>query len=363
MTSEVNAERLFLSTTPGLEPALEQEAKTLGRVEAVPGGFEVVGPRGLHRRANLELRTASRVLLRLGDIPLGGTEAQRLSRFAALKKTWPLSGLEESSVRAETKGTPLRSDVLEREFRRALRLKESNTGELLLRATRERITVSIDTSGELLYRRGYRQEISHAPLRETLAAGILLLAGFHEDEPLVDPMCGSGTLLIEGALMATRRAPGLQRTFEFESWKGHDAAAFAKEKALATARIRKAPAPLRGSDLHAGSLGTARRNARRAGVLEAIALERLDVAKALPPEGGAGLLVANPPYGKRVGERGDLPALYRAFGKTLREGFRGWRAAVLIPDPKFGEAMGLKPEKTYAVDNGGIRLQLWLLSL
>lgn len=363
MTTSSQPERLFLSTTPGLEPALEREAKALGHVEAMSGGFELTGPAGLHRRANLELRTATRVLLRLANLPPTSSESQRLSGFQRLAQQWPLRELAGATVRAEAKGMSLRSDSLEREFRKALRWKESGPDEVLLRASREGISVSIETSGELLHRRGYRQEISHAPLRETLAAGVLLLADFSEDEPLIDPMCGSGTLVIEAALLATRRAPGLQRAFAFEFWKGHDAAAWAREKEEATRRIRPPTSKLFGSDLHAGALGTARRNAKRAGVVDLLTLERRDVAELKRPEGRTGLVVANPPYGKRVGERGDLPTLYKAFGATLREQFKGWRAAVLIPDAKLGAALGLTPTQVHAVDNGGIHLQLWLVNL
>lgn len=208
-----------------------------------------------------------------------------------------------------------------------------------------RITVDgKDSSGDLLYLRGYREEIGRAPMRETLAAGVLGLAGYDGTERLWDPMCGSGTLLIEAALMAKGLAPGANRKFAFQTWPGHDAKRFA---ALPRAMPRQAP-PLTGTDLNAGALGVTRRNAKRAGVLEALKLERADAAK-VKPEGAPGLLVANFPYGKRV-ERGDLGAVVA----NLAAQFTGWRYAFLVE----GNTFGLKAEHVHAVANGGIRCKL-----
>jgi putative N6-adenine-specific DNA methylase len=177
-----------------------------------------------------------------------------------------------------------------------------------------------------LYRRGYREEIGRAPMRETLAAGVLRLAGYRGDEPLWDPMCGSGTLLIEAALIACGIPPG----------------------DLKAGPSRKAAAMLRGTDLNAGALGVTRRNARRAGVT--LELERADAAK-VKPVGPPGLLVSNLPYGKRVA-KGDLAAVLENFA----ENFRGWRFAFLM----HGRLQTLKAEKDFAVSNGGLRCRLYV---
>ncbi len=224
--------------------------------------------------------------------------------------------------------------------------------------TGERAERSVDTSGELLFRRGYRQEISRAPMRETLAAGMLQLAGFQGDEPLWDIMCGSGTLAIEAALVARNLAPGLRRRFAFERFTSHDAQAWAKERAEAEARVRSAPAPIRASDLNAGALGTARRNARRAGVLESISIERLDATRLSAPAGPKGLVVANFPYGKRVGDRAALSALYRDVGATMRGALVGWRFAFLVAKGSDVDALGLPFERVFALQNGGIACTL-----
>jgi putative N6-adenine-specific DNA methylase len=180
--------------------------------------------------------------------------------------------------------------------------------------------------GRLLYQRGYREEIGRAPMRETLAAGMLRLAGYSGQEPLWDLMCGSGTLLIEAALIATGTAPG----------------ALGKPE-------HKAPALLKGTDLNSGALGVTRRNARRAGVFDALTLERADATK-VKPSGAPGLLVANLPYGKRV-ERLDLAALTA----NLRQSFSGWRYAFLLQGK-----LDLEIRQEHALNNGGLRCRLCL---
>ncbi len=215
--------------------------------------------------------------------------------------------------------------------------------------------VNVDTSGELLYRRGYRQEVSRAPLRETLAAGLLTLARHLPTEALWDPLCGSGTLVIEAALTSRRIAAGLHRSFAFERFPSHDPAAYAAEKAaLAASVLPSAPAPIWASDLNAGSLGTARRNAARAGVQKDLKLFRHDAVQPEPklPEGA--LVISNLPYGKRTGAGSDLRALYRAVVKACRQSGAS-RAGFLVADPKAAEWLGLKEGETYPIENGGLK--------
>jgi putative N6-adenine-specific DNA methylase len=348
-------ETLFVSTTPGLEEALAAEARGLGcAVARELGGVVLRGAPGLYREANLRLRTASRVLLRVGQFPLGRLEAGLSSVSLA-----PYSrGVVK--VRAAGKG-PL--GALEAAATRVYGASESageDALEVQLRAEEGECTVSVDTSGELLYLRGYRQEVSRAPLRETIAAGLLLLAGFKGDEPLVDPMCGSGTIAIEGALIATNRAPGATRAFGFERFPSHDAAAWKACLERAGAAERPAAHPVFASDLNAGSLGTARRNAKRAGVQAQLTLERRD-ATTLEQRSGvrAGLVASNLPYGIRVGEKVDLPKLFAAFGEALRR-LPGWRYALLVGDAGAERHLGLDVDRVVEVSNGGIRCRLLL---
>lgn len=374
MTTSRAPEQLYVSTLPGLETALEAECSALGwEPYLVEGGVEVEGPPGLHQEANLRLRTASRVLLRLGTFHADDEGALiRGLRALDLSRTWDRSAPPRLSVTLHRAGVPSQGVVFSAAAKawgladvgRAGPLDdEGGPGlTLLVRVEGNDFTVSADTSGEPLHRRGYRQEVSRAPLRETLAAGLLMLAGYDGSEPLVDPMCGSGTFLVEGAWMSMRRAPGLLHGFAFESFPGFDASAWAARKARAEAESLPAPrAAVYGFDINAGSLGTARRNARRAGMT--LALERKDLRTLTPPPGGPGLLVANPPYGKRLGEGDDLPGLYRALGNTVRKGFAGWRAALLVPDDSaLVKALELPGARSLPVRNGGLRCRLLLTS-
>ena len=373
MTSPRSDEQLYVSTLPGLEPALEAEASELGwKPRRAEGGVELTGLAGLHQEANLRLRTASRVLLRVGTFRAGDSDtlAERLGALE-LSRVWDGRTPPKLSVSLNRSPVPGEDVVVSAaayawglpSLERAGPLDEEGGGAgltLLVRVEGDAFTVSADTSGAPLHRRGYRQEVSRAPLRETLASGILRLAGYDGTEPLVDPMCGSGTFLIEGAWTSMRRAPGLLRAFAFESFPAFNATAWAQRKAGAEAQTLPAPrASLHGYDINAGSLGTARRNARRAGVT--LALERRDVRTLMPPPGGLGLVVANPPYGKRVGEAEDLPGLYRALGHTLRQGFAGWRAAVILPDDAaLVKALDLPSARSLPVRNGGLRCRLLL---
>jgi len=387
MSHAGTVERLFLQASPGLEGVVEQEARPLGRAKRASGGVELEGTPGVHAEANLVLRIAERVLLRLVEAraerwsealeALGaGADSGRIGA--------PLPGLDtvvppgapvvlESTVRLP--GAPRSTEgvaaALARAWQRPVSAApgEERAGgpvRLVLRASAGRLTLSADASGGLLHRRGWRQEISRAPMRETLAAGMLALAGHLADEPLWDPMCGSGTLIIEGALAARRIAPGLGRRFAAEDWPVAEAVDWAaRRRRLEAQALAHAPAPVVGTDVNAGALGTARRNARRAGVLDDLRLERLDVATAAPGAVGPGLLVANLPYGIRVGDRQSLAALDAALARTLAGPFAAWRVAVLVDDPRRLGRMGRgSPAEVHSLRNGGIPVTLgtWLAS-
>jgi putative N6-adenine-specific DNA methylase len=327
------SQALYVQCGLGLEATLVDELRELGLPGGVAhvGGVEIDGPDFAYERVNLWSRIANRVMLRVGEIRTS-RELQRLElgRFG-------------QAFQVEVLGDHQRrfSDGVQREVRSA----KDGVG-LSLRVLKDVATVSVDTSGELLYFRGYRQEVGRAPMRESLAAGLLRLSKWAPPEPLWDVMCGSGTIIIEAAEMAAGLAPGRSREFAFQRFPSHQAARFA-----ALERSRPAVgAVVTGSDLNSGALGTARRNAKRAGVLERLTLERVDATK-LPAREPRGLIIANLPYGKRVGERSELATLYKQVGAAVKR-CAGWRFAFFLEDGV--EHLELEVETQLRVANGGL---------
>ena len=212
---------------------------------------------------------------------------------------------------------------------------------------------SLDAAGAPLFRRGWRARVGAAPLRETLAAGLLAAAGWRGDAPLLDPMCGSGTIAIEAALVAARRPPGEGRTFAFERWPGHDPARTAALRARLAAGARAPPHPILASDRTQGALRLAQKNAAAAGVSGAVSFARADAALApVPP--GTGALVVNPPYGERLG---DAEAAFAALARLL-DRLPGWTAALLAPERGPGRLLAREPAVQLPIRNGGLRCRL-----
>jgi putative N6-adenine-specific DNA methylase len=236
---------------------------------------------------------------------------------------------------------------------------------VLVRGEGDRFTFSVDASGERLHRRGARVEIGAAPMRETLAAGLLALAGWDPSQPLCDPVCGAGTLAIEAALQAIDRPPGLDREFALEDWPLFAASGGAESaaalRARARARIRAtAPAPIAASDRDPAAIDSAGRNAARACVAAHIAFACRDLGDARPPAEAPGLIIANPPYGRRLGDPRAAVRVYRDLGRLLRAHFRGWRAAIVVPArlPGAGDALRLTLPDRHRLRNGGLPIEL-----
>jgi putative N6-adenine-specific DNA methylase len=363
--------RLFAVAAPGLEAVVAAEATKLAGthdVREVPGGVELRGNLATLLNANRGLRVASRVLVRLGQAH--AENFAQLRHFVA-KLPWKLilppdrpvavrvsqrgSRLYHTGAIAETVMFAL-SDALgwtPQAVRPSADEEEETPAQLiLLRGERNEWTVSVDSSGALLHRRGWRLDVGAAPLRETLAAGLLALADWQPSEPLWDPMCGSGTFAIEAALLALGRAPGEHRRFALQSWPAAAALAIAQSPSLSALA-----APIGASDARAEVIADARANATRAGVAELIQLDNTPLEKATPPP-GRGLVVANPPYGRRLG--GDIRAVYRSLGRRLREVARGWRAGILVPGERAVElsrALGITVDKSLALRNGGLSVR------
>jgi len=312
----VDVETIFCACAPGLEPALAAELAALGlEAHATPGGADATGEDAA-ALACLGARLADAVLLRLWHGP-----ARDLARG-----------------------------------RREARRRAGPGPELRARIEGEVATLSLDAAGAPLYRRGWRARIGAAPLRETLAAGILRVAGYDGERPFLDPMCGSGTLAIEAALAAGRRAPGLGRAFAFEALPGHDAARTARLRAHLSAAARTPPAPIHASDRNGGALRLAMKNAAAAGVAELIRFAREDAARVIPPP-GPGLCAVNPPYGIRLDE--DAEGSWRALA-ALWPRLAGWQLAVLAPgvEPGLERLLPGQPAAALPVSNGGIRCRL-----
>ncbi|HEY4720405.1 MAG TPA: RNA methyltransferase, partial [Anaerolineae bacterium] len=234
--------------------------------------------------------------------------------------------------------------------------KSARPNFLVVRVVDDRCMISLDTSGALLHFRGYRQATAKAPLRETLAASMLLASGWTGDQPLLDPFCGAGTIPIEAALIARHIAPGRQRRFAFTEWPNFNRAAW--EDLLAQAdqsALPKALTSIHGSDRDAGAIEACRANAERAGVLNDIEFERRAVSAIEPI--GPGWMVTNLPYGHRIGEDKDLRNLYAQFGKVLRAKCAGWHIALLAGSAQLQSQIDLDFGEAIRINNGGISVR------
>lgn len=379
--------RLFAITAPGLEPLAAAELNALGiAAEAQPGGAAWTGTLQQAYAANLRLRTASRVLVRLAEFR--ARTFYELERHAArvewarylspggavrLRVTSRKSKLYHERAIAERLLTAIDRAVGapgSAETARGAAEDDEDEGTeegaqlLVVRFHYDRCTLSVDSSGALLHRRGYRQAVAKAPLRESLAAAMLHACGWDGSSALLDPMCGSGTLPIEAALLARGIAPGLAaadrrpRAYAFERWPGFDARRWAEEVERARAEIRPAAGvPILGADRDAGAVEAALSNAARADVLDDVELRQAPLS-ALEPMPPPGLLLTNPPYGVRVGELGPLRNLYAALGRAARAALPGWTLALLAAEPQLEAQLGLPLEELFRTRNGGIPVRL-----
>ncbi len=379
----------YFATCPkGMEYLLRDELVALGAndVREALAGAHFSGTLETAYRACLWSRLASRILLPLAEFDAADDEAlyrgvQTIdwSAHLAAHGTFAVDAGTALSKLTHSQFVGLRTkDAVVDQFRqRDGSRPDVDTDEpdirINLRLRRDRATVSLDLAGSPLHRRGWREEQGEAPLKENLAAAMLLRAHWPEvyagGGALLDPMCGSGTLLIEGALMAADVAPGLRREyFGFLGWQQHDIALWRSLLDEAKQRAETGLRALRpcffGSDADPRMVQTAKRNAQAAGVAGFFTLDKQDMARAAPPPGvGYGLVITNPPYGERLGDRAEMPKLYRALGDTLRQRFTGWRAAVLAGDLELGRAMQLHADKRYALYNGALETVLLTFDL
>jgi putative N6-adenine-specific DNA methylase len=364
--------QMFAVAAPGVEPVLAREVAALAGVrgvKAVPGGVEFAGDRELLYRANLWLRTATRVLVRVGQF-----EAREFAKLRRRASTLPweqfLDGKRAVAVNASQSGSRLyHTGAIAENLTAAIgdrvraRSGDGDEQKILVRGVADHWTVSVDSSGELLHRRGWRQESALAPMRETLAAALLYLSGWDPTTPLCDPMCGAGTLPLEACALAMRIAPGLARPFAFAEWPTFDAPLWDRLRAeAAAAQLPSPPAPIVGSDRSPAAIAAAQRNAERAGLAAHVRLMQAELDELSPPP-GPGTVIMNPPYGRRLGDPRQLRALYGAIGRALRARFAGWRAALLVSDARLVDAVGAPVVADHPLVNGGLRVRLLELDL
>lgn len=355
---------LFVQVAPGLEPALEQELAELGLAGTTePGGVVLDGSLELVARLNLHLATASRVLVTVGEFRATGL-AELERKAAGLPWHHFVRGGSRARWRVTARKSRLyHTGAIAERLDRAVEGAVGGAGggadiPFVVRVMRDQMVIRADASGEHLHRRGYRLHPTKAPLRETHAAGVLRLIGWHPEQPLVDPMCGSGTFPIEAALRARKRAPGVLREFAFEQWRGVDPGAVARWREEAIGRAQPAAPPLIGSDRDAGAIEAARANALAADVTPRF--ERAAISEVRPPDGmEGGLLICNPPWGRRVGDPGPLRDLHARLGQVARRHFAGWTLGLVSPSAELVRQVDRRAERVATIPSGGVSVGVW----
>jgi putative N6-adenine-specific DNA methylase len=357
---------IFLVTAPGLEALLCAEARSLGFKDAaaVMGGVTVTGGWPEVWRANLEIRGAARVLARIAafralHLAQLDKRTRKLAWGEILRRDQPFR-VEASCRHSRIYHQGAVVQRIENAIRDQLGAPVSPEAALCIKARIEDdlCTISVDTSGESLHKRGHKEAVAKAPMRENLAALFLRQCGYDGNEPVVDPMCGSGTFVIEAAEIAAGLQPGRSRHFAFEQLASFDAAAW--ERLRKAGGGRQPALRFHGSDRDAGAIQMARDNAARAGVAGMTDFQQHAISDLTAPAGPPGLVIVNPPYGGRIGERKRLYPLYNALGQTLRSRFAGWRVGIVTNDASLAEATGLPfAPPADPVSHGGLRVTLF----
>lgn len=358
---------IFAITLPGMEATLADEARELGFDVAgtEPGGVTVRGGWPEVWRANLELRGATRILVRLGSF-MAFHLAQLDKR--ARKFPWADTLRPDVPVRVDVatsrKSKIYHAGAATERFAKALTESAGMTVAadapviLKIRIDDNRVTISVDTSGEPLHKRGHKEAVGKAPMRETLAALFLRQCGFDGGQTVYDPMCGSGTFVIEAAEIACGMQAGRTRNFTFEQLRSYEAAKVAGLRRMDRPRVPSVR--FHGSDRDAGAITMAAANANRAGIAD---LTKFEVAQAntiQPPAGPPGLVIVNPPYGARIGDKKALYPVYGQLGKVLKDRFSGWQVGVITSEAALARTMGLPflPDGP-SIAHGGLRVRLY----
>jgi len=371
----MQSQRYFATCARGIEPVLAGELRDLeaGSVEEGRGGVHFSGAQTLLYRANLWLRTAIRVLAPILEARVESPDelydAVRTvdwTRYLTPQHTLAVDCNVRDSRITHSKYAALKTkDAICDQFNERLGCRPSVDVEqpmvgLNLHIYRDQAVLSLDSSVASLHKRGYRPILTRAPLNEALAAALILLSGWRGATAFADPLCGSGTLPIEAAWIATRRPPGLtRRRFGFQGWLDFDVNLWLELRDQARRGVRKElPAPIVASDVRRDAIMFSRNNAKAAGVGHLLSFETKDVRDFVPPAGAPGTIICNPPYGERMGEASDLKGLYRTLGEVFRQRCAGWRVFVFAGNAQLARAIGLSPVEQMPLFNGKIPCRL-----
>ena len=361
---------IFLSAAPGLEHLLLAEVKAakFKRPKATGGGVTIWGDWNDVWRANLTLRGASKVLARIGEF-----RAFHLAQLDKRSRKFPWGDvlIKDHAVKVEVatnrkskiyhKGAAVqRIETAIREAFGAPIAANMDQAEVVIktRIDDNNVRLSVDTSGTGLHKRGHKQAMGKAPLRETMAALALRGCNFTGTEPVLDPMCGSGTFLIEAAEISRNLMAGRARGFAFEKLATYDAAAVQAIKDIW--KTQESEQRFYGSDRNVNVIGFAKENAARAGVADMCEFVPTALSNIERPEGPPGLVIVNPPYGARVGKKNDLFALYNSFGSVMMDRFAGWRVGMITADIQLAKAAKLPWLPMSApISHGGLKVRLF----
>jgi putative N6-adenine-specific DNA methylase len=357
---------IYFVATPGLEAMLLAEVQDLRFKDAkqVMGGVTAVGAWPEVWRANLQVRGAGRVLVRIGAFHVG-----HLAQLDKLSRKFPWFQFLRKDVPVRVEATCRKSRIyhagavvqrIETAIREEHGVTIAETADVCIKARIENdlCTISIDTSGSMLHKRGHKEAIAKAPLRETIASLLLRAAGFTGQEPVLDPMCGSGTFVIEAAEMASGFHPGRSRSFAFEYLKSFNPGLWAAMQQSSTVSPTQ---KFYGSDRDAGAIKASLANAMRAGVENFVSFKQNSISDLQRPDGEPGVVIVNPPYGTRIGDKRPLFDLHATFGKVMRERFHGWRVAMITTDAALAKATTLPFKKPIGpINHGGLKISLYL---
>jgi putative N6-adenine-specific DNA methylase len=369
----------FFATCPrGLEALLADEllAQRALKIVVTDGGVSFEGSLETMYRVNLHCRIATRIMSRVGQ---GSYTSEEDIYKATFKLNWPSWFKVNQTIRVKVTGVkcPLKSldfvtlrikDAVCDRFREEGALRPSvsvRDPDVRIHAylTHDQYQLYLDTSGAPLYQRGFRDVSVIAPLRENLAAGIIMLSGWIPGTPFLDPMCGSGTFLIEAAMMAVNQPPGMKRTFGFQKLTNYDESLWKKIESEAMNKMKPIEfLDIYGSDMDLRAVRVARHNLKVAGLEEVAKVMQSDFVKLEPPS-SEGTLVTNPPYGQRIGEDEDLKEVYPAWAKHMKESFGGWNTYFLTADLEMPKDMRLKPTKKTPLYNGALECRLFEIKM